>query len=351
MKVSVIAAANIDSEMAAQWRHLQSENPMLANPNFCVEYTQAVARVRDDVFVGVMEEGNEIVGFFPFQQKKKRVAGPVGGRLSDYQGVIVAAGTPFDVEDLFDKCDLKIWDFDHLLVGQKPFESFHQSTHSSPVMDISEGFEAYVQARRQAGSKKIKQLNGQWRAFERNIGELRFELFSDQREVFSQVIEWKRQQCRRTGVVDFMDWGWTTGMLEQIWHKNSDEFAGMLSVLYHQDEIIAAHMGMRSKSVCHWWFPVYNDQYQKYSPGSLLLLKFANEVADQGMQLIDLGKGDAPYKHSFATGEIRVAEGSVLRPSLVTSLRRAQTLGKERLVRPAKQQLRTIRDFVISNRA
>ena len=350
MHVSVIPASELDSALAQRWQKIQAGNPALSSPYFSYQYTQAVASVRDDVFVAMMEEGNETVGFFPFQKNRRHIGGPVGGRMSDYHGIVVAPRTSWDLEQLFDACDLKIWDFDHLLPGQKPFEPYYRQTQPSPVVDMAQGFEHYVQEKRAAGSKQITQLKRKWRGFERDIGPLRFELYSNEAAAFSQVIEWKREQCRRTGVVDFMGWGWTSGMLDRIWHEDSDDFAGILSVLYHEDEIVAAHMGMRSATVCHWWFPVYNYQYNKYSPGALLLMKLASEVADRGILSIDLGKGDDRYKKSFANSAINVSEGSVMLPSLATSVRKAQTLGMEHIVRPAKQQLRTIRDFAVNIR-
>lgn len=325
MKISVILAKEIDKTLRQRWMEIQFGNPALANPYFCVEYTEAVAAVRDDVFVGVMEEDDRVVGFFPFQRKSKKIAGPVGGRMSDYQGVIISPEQAWSVEELMQGCGLNIWDFDHLLAAQQPFENYHEKKGTSPVLNLAEGFERYVQIKRESGSKKIKQLQGLWRKFERDIGEFRLEIYSDNSEAFQQVIQWKREQCIRTGVVDFMSWGWTTGMLEQIWKKSSDNFSGMLSVLYHQDEIVAAHMGMRSATVCHWWFPGYNHSFSKFSPGGLLLLKVAEEISGQGITCIDLGKGDDAYKSWFTTGSIPLAEGSVMLPSLATSIRKART--------------------------
>lgn len=325
MKISVIPGREIDDTLRQRWQEIQVSNSALANPYFCVEYTEAVAAVRDDVFIGVMEKDNRIIGFFPFQRKRKKIADPVGGRMSDYQGVIISSEQAWNAKDLMRGCDLNIWDFDHLLASQQPFESYHKKMDSSPTMNLAEGFERYVQIKRESGSKKIKQLQGLWRKFERDIGEFRLEIYSDNSVAFQQVIQWKREQCLRTGVVDFMNWGWTTGMLEQIWKKRGDNFAGMLSALYHQDEIVAVHMGMRSATVCHWWFPGYNQTFSKFSPGGLLLLKVAEEIAGEGITCIDLGKGDDAYKSWFTTGSIPLAEGSVTLPSITTSLRRAQT--------------------------
>ena len=44
-----------------------AQNPQLDNPFFRPEFTQAVAAVRDDVEVAVLEIQQQPVGFFPYQ--------------------------------------------------------------------------------------------------------------------------------------------------------------------------------------------------------------------------------------------------------------------------------------------
>ncbi len=324
MQISVLTIPEFDQTLRKTWQQIQTNNHGLANPCFCFEYTEAVATVCDDVYVAVMEKNDRVIGFFPFQRKSNNIAGPVGGILSDYHGVIISAEEEWSVEKLLQGCGLKIWDYDHLLLEQQAFEPYHHKTDFSPTMNLSAGFDQYVQARRESGSKKIIQVQRKWRKFERDVGELTFNVYSDNEKEFQQVIDWKQEQCLRTGVVDFMSWGWTTDLLEHIWKKRSDQFSGMLSVLTHQDEIIAAHLGKRSATVCHWWFPVYNHTYSRFSPGALLLLKLAEKLADSGINTIDLGKGDDTYKSSFATDQILLAEGSVQLPSITTQIRKAK---------------------------
>lgn len=316
MHVTVIPAREIDQTLRCHWQTIQKSNPIFANPYFCVEYTEAVATVRDDIFIGVIENDNQVIGFFPFQKKGKSAAGPVGGRLSDYQGLIVSPERELDINSIMKGCCLKIWDFDHLLASQRPFAIYHRHTAISPVIDISQGFNKYLKVKTESGSKLLKQLQRKARKFEREKGGLRLELYSDSEEAFWQVIEWKQEQCRRTGVPDFLSWGWTTDMLEQIWRVRTDMFAGMLSVLYHENQIVAAHFGMRSDMTFHWWFPTYSRKNAKYSPGGILLLKLIESLAEDGLSRIDLGKGHDTYKSSFATGGILLAEGSVMLPSV-----------------------------------
>ncbi|MGF1643087.1 MAG: GNAT family N-acetyltransferase [Thiotrichales bacterium] len=349
MKITRIPAAELDSALAQRWRELQFGNSALANPYFCVEYTQSVAAVRGDVFVGIIEYDGAVRGFFPHQRQSASVAGPVGGRLSDYQGLIAAPDFDCDPEQLLRACGLKIWDFDHLLAAQRGFEPFATVRDESPIMQLGDGFQAYLERRKATGSQRLTQLQRKSRKFEREVGELRFEVYSHDPRAFAQVVQWKREQCLRTGVPDFMTWGWTTAMLEQIWTHETPTFTGMLSVLWHDEDIVAAHFGMRSDSVCHWWFPTYNEVYAKHSPGGILLLKLAEAMADAGLHIIDLGKGEDAYKPAFATDAVPLIEGSVMLPSLATTLRRTRTgahafLRDSPLLQPARTTYRGLRE-------
>ena len=353
MKITKISARELDIGLSAQWQKIQNTNPDLVNPYFCFEYTQAVAAAKDNVYIGVMEKNNKVIGFFPWEQKSKDIIGQVGGILSDYQGAIIAPHHDWKVETLLTAYGINIWEFDHLLLTQKP-----QIKHPffyidySPVMDLSHGYENYLKEKESSGSKRLSQFQRKARKFEREIGEIRVDLYSKDNAAFEKVIEWKNEQCLRSGVPEFLKWGWTRAMLEHIWHTNNPNFSGMLTVLSTDKEIIAAHFGMRSESVCHWWFPAYNHAYSKYSPGGILLLKLAEAVAREGLNTIDLGKGDDIYKPSFATGKIPLIEGSVMRPS-ITSTKRLLRTGLNHFIRhssvmaPTRGVLRKIKRLSI----
>jgi CelD/BcsL family acetyltransferase involved in cellulose biosynthesis len=355
MKITKISACELDPSLISQWHLLQASNPELVNPYFNVQYTQSVAAARDDVYVAVIEQGNEVVGFFPFQSANNKVAEPVGGRLSDYHGIIGAAGQAWDYDAILDACNIKVWSFDHLLASQAPREIYRKVEAVSPIMDLSGGYEAYLQQRKKSGAKRLEQFKRKARKFEREVGEIQVDVYCRNEGAFQQVIEWKNAQCRNTGVPEFLNWGWTSEMLREIWQRKSNDFAGMLTILSVGNEIIAGHFGMRSNTVCHWWFPTYNHAYAKYSPGGILLLKLAEAAAAEGLTSIDLGKGEDSYKPSFATDSIPLVEGRVLRPSLRSTIHRIKTGSREFLressvteplrvsVRGAKSIVRNIR--------
>jgi len=347
MRITVISAEDIGPEIRQQWQTIQASNPILTSPYFCIEYTEIVSNVRKDISIGVIENAKGTIGFFPFQKRKGNIAEPVGGKISDYQGLIVSPGENLSIESLMNGCHLQVWYFDHLLADQNTFKRYHRRMAVSPIIDISNGFNNYLEKRKKFGSRYIVNLQRKTRKFEREIGPLRLELYSDNSSAFRQVIEWKRAQCIRTGHPDFLGWRWTTDILEKIWHTHTEMFAGMLSVLYCDDHIVAAHFGMRSSMTFHWWFPTYNIRYSKYSPGGILLLKLIEALTCEGINCIDLGKGDDFYKPSFATGEIQLAEGCIWLPSANGFYQKAR-YETELFLRysPLLKPLKTVRDKI-----
>ena len=352
MKITRIRASELDNSLAQRWRAWSDADPSLASPYFCLDYLQAVAQVRDDVFVAVLEQDGAVQGFFPYQMNSRRVAGPVGGRLSDFHGLIASpALTGLDATALMRALGIDIWDFDHVPASQTLFAPHAKIHDESPIMDVSQGYAGYLEQRKAAGAQRVAQMLRKARKFEREVGPLRFDADCRDRRAFDQTVQWKREQCLRTGVPDFMSWGWTVELLERIWAVDHSGFAGRLSVLWHGDVILAAHFGMRSRSVWHWWFPGYNATFSDHSPGGILLLRVAEAAAQAGMSHVDLGKGQDAYKRSFATGSIPLVEGAVMVPSLTSRLRRTRVAGRSFLresavLGPARSAFRQLRNWI-----
>lgn len=320
MKLELIAGSELDDGLREKWRGLQSRNPSLANPYFCHEYTSCVAEIRDDVFIAVIEDANEVVGFFPFQRGWGKCGRPVGGIVSDYQGIIAAGDLHVDPEWLLRGSGLVRWEFDHLLAEQSAFAPYHRGRYSSPMLDLTEGFESYKAARRAQGTKLFEQLARKQRKLERELGPVRFEVQVTEPDALLRCMQWKSQQYRNSDILDLFSFDWPVRLLKVLQQIQTDAFAGVLSTLSVGDRLIAAHMGMRSERVWHYWFPSYEAELSKYSPGQILLLRMAERAPAMGIETIDLGKGDSRYKTQLASKAATVCEGRVELPCAANRL-------------------------------
>ena len=163
VEIDVVPAAALSEGRHRAVDGIQESNPALVSPYFSPEFTRLVAAVRDDVFVAVLQQQGEAVGYFPLPARPLRIGKPVGGVVSDYQGVIVADDLPCDPATLVRACGLRAWDFDHLIAAQPNSRPYDRIQTCSPIMDFSQGYEAYLAERRAAGGDKISDLSG-WSA-------------------------------------------------------------------------------------------------------------------------------------------------------------------------------------------
>jgi CelD/BcsL family acetyltransferase involved in cellulose biosynthesis len=324
MNVEVVAAGSLTADQLACWSRIQKSDAALASPFFCPQFTRIVAAARDDVYVGVLEHAGRMVGFFPFQLGHWGAGRPVGFTISDYQGVVIEPGAAWDAKELIRACGLKAWEFDHVLAVLPQFQPFGQTRRESPFMDVSRGFDAYLRERHDARVGEIPAAQRKMRKLEREQGELRFEPHAADPEALAMLIRWKTQQYLSTGAADVLARPWIRQVLELAHVSQDESFAGLLSLLFAGDSVVAAHLGLRSDSVWHYWFPAYDPEFGRYSPGIALLLKMAEHAPSLGLRAIDLGRGDARYKRSLMSGAVPLIEGRVELPSFAAAVGRVR---------------------------
>jgi CelD/BcsL family acetyltransferase involved in cellulose biosynthesis len=322
MNIRVIPADALTPEHIAAWASIQRADAALDSPYFRPEFTQAVAAVRDDVEVGVLEEGDEPVGFFPFQRGRNNVARPVGGRMSDFHGVVVRKDVAWDPRQLLCGCALSAWHFDHLIASQEPFQPCHWTVAPSPYMDLSIGWEGYRREQLAQHKTFFKQVDRKSRAAVRRIGPLRVEIDANSPAVFRKLVEWKMGQYRRSAGTNVLAFDWTTALLQRVLAAEGEAFHGMLSALYLGDALAAVLLSMRSYDVVHAWFTAYDPDMAQLSPGLILWLQLAEAYPTSGVRRIDLGKGPEEYKQHLMSGAIDLAEGSVDFRPLMAAVRR-----------------------------
>lgn len=307
----------------ALWDQLQRAQPDFESPYFRSEFTQAVAAIRDDVEVAVIDEDGRPAGFFPFQRSPLNLGQPVGGRLNDFHGILIPRGFRVDARQLLRATRLATWDFDHFVGDQPSFASFQNRSDDSRYVDLSRGYRAWCEERKQAGTEIVRKTLSRERKFEREAGRLRFELQTSRVEqALETLIAWKTAQFERTGYMNLFGYAWTRQLLRQLVTGNA-ALTGLISVLWHGDEPLAISYRLRSFNVAHEWFIAYNHDHSKYSPGMILMLQVIQAAAEHGITRLHLGSGDQRFKESLASGSVPVSIGTVESPTPSTMLRDA----------------------------
>ncbi|MEW2580657.1 GNAT family N-acetyltransferase [Streptomyces syringium] len=342
MDIRVYRPGDLTAADRAAWSAMQRRaaldgSPQLANPFLAPEFTLAVGRSRHGARIAVVREDGEPVAFFPYQRSSLGVGRAIGLGVSDAQGLVHRPGFQWDARELLHACGLSVWEFDHLVEGQKPFEVAATGAFASPVIDVDQGFERYLTALRKQRPKFVRTTRAKERRLARNVGEVRY--VHDERDpaVLRTLIGWKSAQYRRTGRSDRFARPWICRLVDQLFHTRTESFAGLLSVLYVGGRPVAAHFGPRSRTVLCCWFPAYDPEFGRYSPGLLLHLRMAEGAAAEGLGYVDLGRGEKEYKDLLKTRELSVCEGWVMRRHPVALGHRAR-----------RAPLRALRNAVVS---
>ncbi|MFJ1648876.1 GNAT family N-acetyltransferase [Streptomyces sp. NPDC088258] len=320
----VVAPGELTEAEAGAWRALRARSGAPANPFMEPEFAAAVGEVRRGARVAVLRNAGsgEPVGFFPHEKGPLGLGRAIGLGVSDCQGGVFRAGLGLSAPELLKECGLVAWEFDNLEAGQGLFAPAALDELESPVIDVGEGYEAYAAMLRVRSPKFFRTTAAKERKLGRQAGEVRFVFDERDPAALRTLMEWKSAQYRRTGRRDRFAREWISRLVRRLAATRTPACSGVLSVLYVAERPVAAHFGLRSRTVLSCWFPAYDTEFAKFSPGLILHLRMAEAAAGVGIGMLDLGRGAAEYKDALKTGGLRVYEGSAVRPGARAALHR-----------------------------
>lgn len=337
MRFSTVHPRELSTPELARWRDIRAAGTLPRNPFLSAEFAVAVGASRPATRVTVIDDGATTVGFFA-HERHGRVARPVGTLLADSEGPVVAPGAAVDMAALLAHEGLAGWDFDTLADGLLPAGAYRVEAERSPVLDLSPGWDDYLAT---ISGRSKKWLASTWRKrrkLEREVGEIRFEFHTADPEVLRSLMGWKSGQYAALGEWDrFADPG-IVAIARTLAASRAAECAGAVSALWAGDRLVAAHLGLHSETVLSWWFPAYDPEFGRYSPGILLLLAIAEAAAGRGVTQLDLGRGAHDYKDATATGELVVRTGALDAASLSSLPRRAKRVVRAGLAPLARDE-------------
>jgi CelD/BcsL family acetyltransferase involved in cellulose biosynthesis len=336
LSVDVMSPAELGAGDHAEWRDIRAGLGTPANPFMDPAFTRAIGEVRPGARVAVLRKGGSVLGYFPHERGAMGQGRAIGLGVSDAQGAVLRPDSGLDTLGLLRSCSLSSWEFDNLEAGQPLFQSHAVEELDSPVIDVSRGYDHYLAHLVENSPKFLKTTLAKERRLGRQVGDVRFVFDETDPRALRTLMEWKSAQYRRTGRHDRFAQPWISTLVHRLADTRTPEFAGVLSVLYAGDRPLAAHFGLRSHELLSCWFPAYDPEFGKYSPGLVLHLRMAEAAAASGIGMLDLGRGAGEYKDSLKTGHLRVYEGAAVRPGVggaVYRLRREPPRAAHRFVR------------------
>jgi CelD/BcsL family acetyltransferase involved in cellulose biosynthesis len=335
-----------------RWSRWQRGDAALHSPFLRPEFAVAVGRRRPGARVAVVEDGGEVVALFPFEKGWAGVGRALAHGVADHQGVVHAPGFDWHGPDLLRACGLAVWEFDHLVGAQVDrFAPRELERRASPVIDLREGWNSWYAQRCAASRSSLKRTRSHERGLARDVGPIRVELTTTDEARLDLLLAWKSAQYVRTGRRDRFRRGWLVESVRELFRTPGPDFSLVLSTMLVGDRPVAVSLAPRSRDVLVSWFPAYDPEFARYSPGLVHTIAMARLAAEDGVRTFDLGAGEARYKETLKSHDAEVARGVVRRPSVVAAARRAQrapveaalafTLARPRLRSAARRALAT----------
>jgi CelD/BcsL family acetyltransferase involved in cellulose biosynthesis len=322
MHVELKKPSDLSEAERDAWREFVSADPALGSPYFTIEFAECCEEARSDTRVLVARERGAIAGFLPMQTGHFGYVRPLAGPLGDTHGVIAEPGRQADLQTWLRRAHIPVFEFHGALATQTPFREHASHLEGSWVMDLSEGFDAWMERRYSVDVKAMRNIRTRYNRLDKAGARHEFVMSDEDPEALAAMIRWKREQYAQTGVFDVFSVPWTRRLLDAVLRRRGDEFSGICSSLRVDGRIVAVHVGMASARMCQFWFPAFDRDFARVSPGLLMLVETARSCAGLGHEGIELGQGEFRFKKELSSYQIPVAAGHFTNPSMMGLMRR-----------------------------
>ncbi len=308
MRVTVVRPGDLGPSEASLWATFQQFSPTTPNPFLSLTFARVVGRSRPGARVAVVETGRQIEAFLPFELVGRRMGMPIGYPMNDLQG-FVGRGTPIDARHVIRQAGLRGWRFVAAPAEQSALVPHHYAGTLArvPVIDLAGGYQPYSGSRKKASTKRIAEKR---RALERRLGTLSLTWSSPcPQKHLQQLIDWKT--AKYGGARQLFSDPAARAILDELTAESGDDCRGLLSVLSAGERTVALFFGLIAHGGLSSWFPAYDRELSRYSPGRMMWQPLAEEAACRGITRLDLGYGQDQYKFGLANASYLVAGGAV----------------------------------------
>ena len=308
LRAEVVRPAGLSEAECAAWTRMQAAHPAFGDPLFGVPFARAVGAVLDDAYVAVYRRGERIVGFLAHHRRPSGFARPIGAPFCDYHGLISEPGEVLDGGQALAAAGLRALRCTGLVDPHGVFGAEVGDPAPTYAITLDTGADAYLEALRVASPKRFKNYRRLEHKLEREVGKIELVVDDVSDDDFQRLIDWKRDQARRTGAHDFLGPTWTRRLMRNLFATRGEAFGGLMIMLRAGGQPVAAHFGPRQGDWYHPWIAASDPAFDAWSPGHIFLTRAIAAMPDLDLRTYDLGVGHDHYKRPFCltTGEIRV---------------------------------------------
>ena len=323
LKVDIVGVDALGDAEWAEWRAMLAADPELDSPYFRPEFTRVAGRISPNAAVAVFSRGGRTVGFFP-HQKRGGAMQPLAAPMNDYHGIIARPGEAPSLEEAAaalgaTRLNVTAW------VGAtgRDGHDLGEPRRTVQVRLDEAGYDGWYAERRASQGKFFKDKERARRSMEAELGALRVERGLRDPALLDWLIGLKRDQYRRTGRHDIFACGWTADLLHALLKEEGDSFGASMAGLWAGDRLAALEYSLHGGDQYHFWFPGYDPELARCSPGILLSMDTMRLASELGYRTFDFGFEGEHYKKYFCNGSRTVREALVLRPGMGAAVSQA----------------------------
>jgi CelD/BcsL family acetyltransferase involved in cellulose biosynthesis len=300
-KARVVRPREMSANEIELWSSFCRRDVSLAHPFFSYAFACAVERVHPHVFVAVLERRGTVAGFLPFQfsgplSAMVRAAERVGGNFGDRFGVIAGDDLGLGVTQLLALARLNSLSYSFLPTKQNRHGFSGQKIATGQRLVLSGDERSFWAALKATSRKFASGMERKERVLERELGPITMTFHADPTEL-PRLIEVKSARYLCTGK-NPLSVKWRTDLFRELLQTRDPQCTGVLSTLYAGETWLSSHLGVMSPSVFHHWFPVYNSEWARCSPGHVLTKYLILNALSAGVTSFDFA-GYGQYKDFF----------------------------------------------------
>jgi CelD/BcsL family acetyltransferase involved in cellulose biosynthesis len=319
LSADLYRAQDLPAKDRTAWHEMMAATDAFKSPLLSPEFCEAIARVRDDVFISVFRQNGATVGILAHHRRPDGLARPVGAPFSDYSGIICVPDPQFSMAEALTAAGIDRFAAIGLV------DPYGMCGVVEGEDEQAFGLNLMPDAPPNNANKKlVKNINRLKRNLAEAHGEPMFVFPDHNRAHFDKMIAQKKVQLAQNGLHDFLAPVWVQQLFETLLSADESGLHGAMLTLMVNDVPIISHFGLRLGERMHPWVSSFDPDYRAFSPGQIFLNGLHEPLRAGGIAYYDLATGQDHYKALFCNTQFKVKHAKLYGQS--ASAKRQKTL-------------------------
>ena len=311
-KSKIIIKKKFNNELKEKWYQLEKESQISFFQTYdWQEYWYNICGVNLDLYIILFYKNEELVSILPLNIKKSflKILNWNGFPFSDYNQPILKTNYHLKLNDFkFIISQLReIVKFDniHFINNINP----HYLDDTIKINNISYQLMFTRNEQQHNIIQKLKnKIKYEYRKLKINYN-LEINLNPTKHEkknILNFFIIKKTKQLNRTNAWNYLNIKKYKNYINNLLDYNNKNIT--FSCLKIENKIISAHIGYVYNNIFYYIFPVYDNDYKKYSPGNILLCELLENCQTENFKSFDFTIGSEAYKTKLNNKSCEIIE-------------------------------------------